>query len=383
MRTMNGRGRSTFREALRRMLLPFLAVKLLLLVGLVLKDAVGQGEHGWVPMPEATRIQEAWIGASISGDGQWYMRLAEEGYERVAWDSEGQHNWAYFPVYPLFLNLIGRDVVTALVASSIFAFAGYVFLRMYLARYFDPASADSAVVFMMFFPFANALGTMRPEAMIFMCWSAALMAWSSGRKNLAIWVSALAVALKPEGLAILAYFFVDELLAIRKEGFKPWRLLRLVIPILPLLAFSLYIYAITGHPLAWAKVQASWGSEFLVQPWRQTLELLESPMVVGRWGWDLTFVNVLCSLVGIVVTVAAALRRDSWPAAAFLAAVLLLSFLNFGYWQMGRHLAIAPTVAVGFALLPASVRIALQPVMVGMGAMTLLMFAMGLRFAFA
>lgn len=374
-----------FWQAAKRTLLPFLAVKLLLLVALVMKSAVvpPQEVRSAIPMPSVAAVYNSWLAVSTAGDGRWYLRLAREGYDRVPYGTPGQHNWAYFPGYPAFLRLTGINIPLALVASSMFAFVGYVLLRMYLGRFLEPQVADTAVAFLIFFPFSNALGTLRPEAMIFMCWTASLLAWVEGRKNLAIWISVVAVVLKPEGLAILAYFFMDELLASRKEGVKPQRYLRLGIPLIPLALFSVYMFRLTGEPLAWAKIQEAWGSKFLVQPYEQTVDLFKNPLLVGRWGWDLTLVNVVCSVIGIGAIAAAAARPAYLPAAAFAAAVFLLSFLNFGYWQMGRHLAIAPTLAMGFALLPYRVRGTLVLFVAGVGAMTLLMFAYGLRFAYA
>ena len=368
-----------FGRAASRMAVPFAAYALLLLLCFILAIGFKQSanEGGEIPLPSADSLYQAWKGVSTAGDGGWYMSIARDGYERAPVDASGQHNWAYFPGYPLLLKLTGIQIVPALLANALFAFLGYTLLRMHVARYFDVATADAAVVFLIFFPFSKSLFALRPEALIFLCWCAALVAWSSGRKNLAIGVTALAVLLKPEGLAILAYFFIDEVQAMRREGFRLSRYARLAIPLLPVVGYSLYIHALTGDPLAWAKAQAAWGSELFTQPWEQTLQLLDAPMLVGRWGWDFLFVNAICSVAGVALIVAAALRPALRPAAAFGAAIFLLSFLNFGYWQMARHLAVAPTMALGFAALPERLRNGLSPLFIGLGAVTLYLFAAG------
>lgn len=374
-----------FGEAASRVLVPFLAVKLLLLLSFIMVMGFGlpANDDGEIPLPVLSEVAGSWSHVATQGDGQWYQRIASEGYEKVPANAPGQHNWAYFPGYPLVLKLSGGHLMPALLASSLFAFLGYVFLRMHVARYCSVATADAAVMFLMFFPFGNSLGTLRPEALIFLCWCAALVMWSSGRKNLAIAISAFAVLLKPEGLAILAYFFVDELQAIRRDGFRVSRCARLAIPLLPVIGFSLYIHALTGDPLAWAKAQAAWGAQLFVQPWQQTLQLFDTPMLVGRWGWDLTFINVICSLMGVVLIVVAAFKPVLRPAAAFGAAIFFLSFLNFGYWQMGRHLAIAPAMTLGFVALPERIRSGLLMFTAGLGTLVVYLFAQGLPYALA
>ena len=382
---MQNRSSTGFNEAAGRIILPFLACKLLLLAAFMLANGLGKPANGdgEIRLPALETTYRDWLGVATSGDGQWYERIARNGYEHVPADAPGQHDWAYFPGYPILLKISGIHILPALLASSLFAFFGYVFLRMHIGRFFDSTTADASLALLIFFPFSSSLGTLRPEALIFMGWCAALVAWSSGRKNLAIAVSALAVLLKPEGLAILAYFFIDELQATRRQGFKLSAYARLAIPLLPVAAFSIYIHSLTGDPLAWAKAQAAWGSQLFVQPWQQTLQLLTAPMLVGRWGWDLTFVNVVCSFVGVIFMVSAAFKPMLRPAAAFVAAIFLLSFLNFGYWQMGRHLAIAPTLVYGYAALPERVRGAIFPFMIGIGSLALYLLALGLPYALA
>ncbi len=62
------------------------------------------------------------------GDASWYLEIARFGYEARPFDAAAQHDWAFFPLYPLLLRaaawLTGEWPLTGVALSSTFFLVG-------------------------------------------------------------------------------------------------------------------------------------------------------------------------------------------------------------------------------------------------------------------
>src|SRR5947209_7042625 len=80
-------------------------------------------------------------------DGSWYLGIVQNGYEHSSFDASAQHNWGFFPLYPLLVRLaaaVTRDPLpTGVALSNLFLLLALVLLhKTALAWGFNEADAD-------------------------------------------------------------------------------------------------------------------------------------------------------------------------------------------------------------------------------------------------
>src|SRR5437899_365792 len=95
--------------------------------------------------------------AMTAADGLWYLDIAQNGYEKENFNLDKQHNWAFFPLYPLIIELfagVTREFsITAALLSNIFFLAALVILhRTALTFDADSGAADRGVFYLAAFP---------------------------------------------------------------------------------------------------------------------------------------------------------------------------------------------------------------------------------------
>jgi hypothetical protein len=116
------------------------------------------------------------------------------------------------------------------------------------------------------------------------------------------------------------------------------RLVVAAAPGLGMLAYSAYVYDVTGDPFMWIRLQAAWGREnigvaaFLVGEWRS----LGDQGLYGYATGDVpNFLNALAALL-VAASVFPVWRRFGAPAAVLLAVNLLPSLASGGWLSVGR-----------------------------------------------
>src|SRR4029453_10865316 len=126
--------------------------------------------HFDVPVQEfGDRIQEPIISLRDSGlaarlgnkglnaDALWYADIARNGYERAPFEASKEHNWAFFPLFPLLLRLAGKitgeyGLTGSILASVFFLLALIQLHRLVLELGYEPDTADRAVFYLAVFP---------------------------------------------------------------------------------------------------------------------------------------------------------------------------------------------------------------------------------------
>ncbi len=94
---------------------------------------------------------------AMRGDGEWYVGIAEKGYEAIPFDVARQHNWAFFPVMPLLMRAAGQVTgevrVTGMVLSTVLLLLALVLLHeLALALGLEEAAARRAVLYTALWP---------------------------------------------------------------------------------------------------------------------------------------------------------------------------------------------------------------------------------------
>jgi Gpi18-like mannosyltransferase len=88
----------------------------------------------------------------MRSDGSWYISIARNGYEKKLFDLEKEHNWAFFPLYPLVLRAVagftGNYRLVGIALSNLFFFVALILLhKTVLAFGYDRMVANRAIFY--------------------------------------------------------------------------------------------------------------------------------------------------------------------------------------------------------------------------------------------
>ena len=288
--------------------------------------APGDTREPYITVASRADVREVgWL--ALNNDAGWYAGIARNGYERQAFNTERQHNWAFFPLHPLIWRyasrLTGEQPFTGMALSNLFFLVALVLLYRLVREFgYDGAVADRTVFYVAAFPSSYFFSLPWTES-LFLCLAVGCV---YAAKRDAWWlagaVGALSTATRVSGVYLLPVLLI---LYVQKHGLRV-RANALGLLLIPtgLLAFSLYLYLITGNPLAFKDILVTWGrrSGFFLGP---LLDYLAHPSEVGE-PWNFRLLNFTVGVVALGC-VADLLRRREW-ALACLALVSILTPLS-------------------------------------------------------
>lgn len=317
-----------------------------LVLGLLAVHAIGY------PRPPSFRVADHEItNLPARHDAGWYLSIATEGYHYLP-RLRGQQNLVFFPAFPTLMAwaslLVARQVLWAGVAVSIVAFAWAMRYLFRLAREaLDADRAAVAVTLAATYPFAVFYSAAYTEALFLL---AMLGAWWHLRKDerwAAFAWAFLAGLTRPNGCLLSVPLALIAVAPLWKGGRfeRPaswWAVAdRLVVasaPGLAMLAYTAFVYDLTGDPFTWIRLQATWGRENLGFFAALGAEW-DSLRQQGLYGYvKVDVVNTLNGLgalmaLGAVVPV---WRRFGLPAALVVVLNLVPSIASGGFLSVGR-----------------------------------------------
>ena len=233
----------------------------------------------------------------LTADVNWYIGIAEHGYEHMPFNSDVPRNWAFFPLFPLLLRLAafvtGEFVITGIALSHIcFLLALFLLHRVALLFGFSADDADRSLFYLAVFPTSYFFSLPLPESLFLMLTIASFFFAKSERWLLAGLFGALASATRTTGVLLL-----PALAVLYWEMYRPLRSIRtwrkdgLALLLVPagLLSFMIYLHLITGNALAFKGAMAAWGRKagFFFSP---LLDYLNHPAEVAAH-WDFRLLN--------------------------------------------------------------------------------------------
>ncbi|MFI9810635.1 hypothetical protein [Saccharothrix variisporea] len=304
---------------------------------------------------DVTRVLTSW-------DGQWFLGIAEGGYDSVPSglvDAFGRRTdetpLAFFPGYPALVRWVdglpGVEPVGAAFAVSLVSgvFCAYG-LRRLGSRVFGGSDRAGLVLVVLFAasPMAVVLSMTYSEATF-----CALAAWSlvgvvERRWVLAGLCCAAAGLVRPTAAALILAVCLAALVAVvrRWDGWRPW-VGGLVAP-LGLLGYLAYVAVRTGQWDGWFAVQQrGWDSRFDggAATWKFALLILGEPRSV------LELATVWFLVVAIALVVLGIRRGLEWPLVVYGAGVLAMDLGSNGLMNSKARLLLpAFTLLVPVAL---------------------------------
>lgn len=291
-------------------------------------------------------------------DAGWYLSIANGGYTfDPNLDAAIQQNIAFFPAYPMAIRMLaplfGRETLWTGVLISLAAFflALVYFLKLARAELGDEDRAATAVMLLAAYPFAVYFSAVYTESLFLLT----LVGCVYHFRRDELWRSAawgvLCGLTRPNGSlvsVVLGLMAIAPLWdAAARRGVMPppagWpaiarRLAAAAAPGAGMLAFSAFIYRLTGHPFAWTWQNAAWGRVY------RSLDSVVTDRIdfIANNGWyayistqsvDLLYsVSVLLAL-GAVVPI---YRRFGLPYAMLILVTVLPPMAAGGLLSMGR-----------------------------------------------
>ena len=251
-------------------------------------------------------------------DSNWYMGIADGGYERRAFSPDRAANWAFFPLYPLTLRaasrLTGERPLTGAALSNLFFFFALLLLyKTAVAFGYTDSDARRTVFYIAAFPVSYFFSVPLTESLFLLLTVGSFYAARRERWLVAGLLGALASATRFQGVLLL-----PALAVLYWETYRTFRPRLNFLPLLlvpaGLLGYMAFLRSITGNPLAFKDVMAAWGREpgFFLKPlWHY----LSDPLTLAT-SWDFRLINFL----GAATVIACGLwllRRRRWSLAAY------------------------------------------------------------------
>jgi Gpi18-like mannosyltransferase len=268
---------------------------------------------------------------ALRGDSGWYIAVAKKGYEKIPFNTDKVHDWAFFPLYPLLLRLAaaltGGFLLTGMILSNLFLLLALVLLHQTVTAFgHDEATAYRTIFYLAACPTSYFFSLPMTESLFLLLTVGSL--WAAKRDSwwLAGAFGALASATRYNGL-----FLLPVLAVMYWQGQRPFKLraniLALCLLPLGLLAFMFYLFLITGNAFAFLGIQKAWGvrSGFFLYPLYNYLIYYYEISIL----WNFRLLNFMAAIIAFACGFAL-LKRREWALAfyTFISVIIPLSTLN-------------------------------------------------------
>jgi hypothetical protein len=291
-------------------------------------------------------------------DTGWYLGIAIEGYKYVPnAPADYQQNIAFFPAFPMAMRylsvVLGRQPLWTGVGISIVSFylALTYFLRLSRSLLKDEERATTAVALMAAYPFAVFFSAAYTEGLFLLTLIGAVYHFHKNQLLRAAFWGVLCGLSRPNGsllsivLAIMAVAPMWDAVTWRPILPPPpgWRaivqrILAAGSPGYGMLAFSAFIYRMTGNPFMWTIQNVAWGRTY------RSLDSIVSDRVGfiannGLYNYASTQTIDMFYLTSVLLALAAiwpVYRRFGLAFALFIPITILPPMSAGGLLSMGR-----------------------------------------------
>jgi len=353
----------------------FLVVSLvLLLLGRLALDAqVAIGRQEFEP-------GTGWFGQWVRWDGNWYYRIAHDGYD---WRAGEQRAIAFWPSYPMSirgLTFFTNDEYDAgLIITWLSGLSAIVLLAVWCRDRMTRLASIGAVLTLLLLPYAYYLHwSVYGDALFAASAMGAFLLLERNRTFLAGLLGAFAAAGRPMGFAVVGGLAILALerrdvfvpIAAREGGGDPWwrrAMVWLRVPVRlqrgelrwsdawVLLAFAgpllymAFLWHAEGTPLAFAEAEsaAGWGHEPGPKTWLK-LGILDGLRQHGLIRETAGMLLHGALTVGAICLIPKVIRRFGWGYGAYCVVLIGIPAISSkDFYGLGRYmLAAFPVVAV-------------------------------------
>ncbi|MEL6405880.1 MAG: mannosyltransferase family protein [Chloroflexota bacterium] len=291
-------------------------------------------------------------------DSGFYLTIIESGYEFIAGQ---QSNVAFFPLYPLLVNLLstvtGDVLLAGVLVSNACLLGALIFLYRLTAFEFDDETAGRTVFYIAAFPTAFFFSAVYTES-TFLLFSVG--AFYFARKGEWGWASVMGMLCAGSRIVGVISFGVIGLEWLRLHGWTfstmhkidAWKNMGkaiwtdwanlLVIFFVPmgLISYMVFLYVNFNDPIAFSTVQSAWGREQIgahAVLWRDLRLLLSGDFLRGDI-WYLIGVDLVPAL--LVLASLVWMWRRLGESYAILSALSILIPMNSGTQSLSRYVLV-------------------------------------------
>ncbi|NEO27912.1 MAG: hypothetical protein F6K03_13755, partial [Kamptonema sp. SIO4C4] len=305
-----------------------------LLMGVLSRGVILLAMWGIAPflaVPEGSVPPEIGFQSFAWWDGEWYLEIATQGYS-YAEDGQ-QHSVAFFPLFPLLIRLVMTVGISPTVAGTLInnlAFFGALWLLfVWVKSRYGGSIARWTVVALAWCPYSLYGTTVYTEGLFLFLTTATL--WTFEQRNYtqaSLW-GFLATVTRPPGVAMIPGFFWT---AWRKR--LSWQAYGVCGAIaLGILLFMAYCGWQFGEPLAFVKIQETWGRSrsFDIADWWRILMYV----VIGVPNYDAGYIKdwthpLLVTLIFMLGGLLWQLRQQMGAISSYGGVVLVVMFWLIG-----------------------------------------------------
>lgn len=275
---------------------------------------------------------------------QWdavrFMDLATYGYNGVPGRAYDPGWPAFFPGYPLLLRGVGTVITDYKLAGLAISLVAGAVTMVALARLGEEEGAEGtgarAAIAMVAGPPAVFMFAGYSESVFLALILPAWLLARQGRWPAAVLLAALGSCVRITGLFFALALIVEYLVGEngrRKAGWTaaPW----LLVPFLPLAAYTVYQWNRTGDWLAWQHAQEAGWERKLVWPW-ESFKTTWKAAFESDYEFTLAFrIEMAAALVGLVLTIILLVKRR-WPELTYVGLQMTALLLSSYYLSVGR-----------------------------------------------
>ncbi|MBU2668095.1 DUF2029 domain-containing protein [Actinoplanes bogorensis] len=241
------------------------------------------------PAPDLWSIALRWNG----WDAGHYVRIAGSGYHL------GPGFPAFFPLYPMLINLLGGGVMAAVVLANAAALGALAVLYRLADHEFGPRVAQRAAWYLAVFPMGFFLFIGYNESLFLLLVVGALYAGRRGHWWLAGTLGAFSSATRLFGVLLVVPLAVEYW---RQTGRLRRDVLALALVPLGVLAYSVYCLIELGNPLQFSIAQDQWGRRYTFpgEAWLISIRQIAGPLDKATLG---ALVDAGTILVAVVLMI--------------------------------------------------------------------------------
>jgi hypothetical protein len=295
---------------------------------------------------------QKWAEIFTAWDSGWYFAIAKHGYTYAA---DGQTSVAFFPLYPMAMRILAWPFgasdralwLAGILISWSSLFVSLVILHRFTMRLFgDREVARRAVLYLAVFPFSFFFSRVYTESLFLLTSMAAVMAAYDKRWWAAGMLGALAALTRPNGVLVA----VPLLCLVWMDRADRRHLIRriLAVSLVPggLGLYCLFLFWLTGNPLAWLDAQRHWLYSLGHAPWEQLLKLVNSLVKYGPYHFFFTsrlapyqFFHGTVALILLAFT-PAVFRYAGAPLGMYVLVSLLVPLTGSDLQGIGRYASV-------------------------------------------
>jgi hypothetical protein len=281
----------------------------------------------------------------VRWDAGWYLQIVTDGYRYTPGDPTVQQNIVFFPAFPMLVRatgrLLGGDLIGYVAAGMVISTAAFFGALVYLYafvrdRYGDDVAAG-AIWLLAAYPFALFFSALYTESLFLLGTAGAFYHFSKQQFGRGAAWGVLVGLTRLNGVFLAVPLAVLAITSVRSERTVK-AFAAAAAPAAGLALYTLFIWRLTGDPLAFLSLHAAWGRTYqgvgtLVAKQYSILANAGLSGYVGTPGYD------VLNAIGALFAVAAiwpVTRRLGLAYGLFMALNILPALADGGLLSAGR-----------------------------------------------